>query len=200
MTVRPARGRGLAWPLFILCLALGSWVYWALAEDEEPWLPSSAADGQTAPALEPRDDAGFALPELDELSETVERPLFLASRRPIEAPAPEEPPDQSLGEPPAALRGVMISSAERSVLLQFPNRADAVWVAEGATLAGWTVETVEPNQVTLRQGSETRTLLLKDEASPPRRKQPRRRTEPEDGAAGPAETEGEAQKDGAEEQ
>lgn len=166
MIARSHRGRGVSWPLFLLCLALGSWVYWALAKDEDAGAPAGIAGTEAVTGAEPADGVGFTLPALEDMEETIERPLFVSSRRPIEDVAPVvEAPVETAADAPAALRGVIISESERSALLQVRRQAEAVWVAEGSSVGGWAVTEILADRVTLRRGDETRTLLLKDETS-----------------------------------
>lgn len=183
MTARSARSRGVSWPLFLLCLGLGSWVYWALAESQDAWSPAGMAGAEAALEAEPSGGTSFALPALDDFSETIERPLFIASRRPIEAPAPVVAAPEPVGDAPAALRGVIISESDRSALLQVDKETNTVWVSEGASFGGWEVEQIQADRVTLRRGGETRTLLLKDETSPARPSRKTRRAKSQEAVA-----------------
>ena len=80
------------------------------------------------------------------------------------------------------MRGVIISPAGRSALLQPETRGEPVWVAEGNSYGGWQLAAVEETRVTIRRGGTSRELLLKDEPAPatPKRRRARERERQED--------------------
>lgn len=196
MKARSRSGAGGSWLLALLCLALGSWVSWVLAEGGGPSEPA----GQPRLTVESLHlspvSRDIGPPPLEELTETVERPIFVASRRPAEAAAAiEEMPAEATADVPVSLRGVMIGSARRKALLQMQRVGQPVWAAEGASVGGWQVETILPDSVTLRRGGVASQLRLEDEPAPmrPKRKKRQAKKQPsreqqagKDGQATPA--------------
>jgi len=110
-----------------------------------------------APPLEP-----FQLPPLEQYSEVMARPLFIAARR------PESPPEETAPEPPPAdpertfvLLGVMMTREATTVLLrpEEPN-AKTARIKPGETIGEWRLETVSADRVVLRKGETTQELPL----------------------------------------
>ena len=141
------------------------------ATDDGSRLPELPA----APPLEP-----FQLPPLEQYSEVMARPLFIAARR------PESPPEDTAPEPPPAdpertfvLLGVMMTPETTMVLLQpeEPN-AKPERVRAGGTVGGWRLETVLPDRVVLRKDQATQELKLVRPRTPPGPRPARRPARP----------------------
>ncbi|MGE5506305.1 MAG: hypothetical protein ACM31L_17920 [Actinomycetota bacterium] len=107
-----------------------------------------ARAAETVPAA----PAPFELPPLASFSATVDRPLFVRGRKP--APGARTARVMA-GAPRLALAGVALSGGRRLALLQPDGAKEPVPAAEGAEVAGWTVERVLSDRVELRRGSET---------------------------------------------
>lgn len=158
-------GFGGAWVtrgLLLLCLALAYPVY--LGVTEEPAVvanlgnaePIGIEDGASG-------DTAWEPPLLDDLLETVERPLFSPDRRP--APRSDEGPTvEATSEAPIDLsvKGVVIAERSRSALLQIRQNQRMVRVAEGDKVGGWRIDAITPVGVRISRGDETSDLLLKD--------------------------------------
>ena len=162
MRIGSAKTSRLTWLLLLLCLASGALLYWELvAADSKPAKVASAKP--TSFAIPSSDVAlEFFLPELSDLSETVDRPLFSSSRRPpAESEDLPQPVQQKASKPvTATLRGVIIADDNRSALLQRKKGGQLQWVAEGERMEGWQVIRIEPERVILRAARETDTLEL----------------------------------------
>lgn len=104
---------------------------------------------------------------LDKLRDTVRRPLFEKSRRPVEAPAPlppakteapPPPPPRAADENALSLLGIVASEGRTIALLKRNQTGQNIRVEVGDAVDGWTIEHIEPQRVTLRQG-DTRIAL-----------------------------------------
>lgn len=145
--------------LCLACLGLASIVYLRVA--------GAGGAGDAVPAVAPTfdqddaipDDPGLPVPPREEFAVVVERPLFSPTRRPAEQAtqtaqgAPSEPLDVDL-------LGIIIWHFQRLALVKPRNDAAVMQLAEGGMVSGWTVVTIEPNRVTLRQGDAEQELRL----------------------------------------
>lgn len=118
----------------------------------------SGAQAALPPAAtaQARDPGPETLPPLSALTETVERPLFSASRRPPAAPEPPPvveqaaaPPPQPDPPPPLTLQGVIMGGDKTVALLRRDDTGELVTLAPGDELSGWRVGQVEPARVVL---------------------------------------------------
>jgi hypothetical protein len=167
-------GRGAAFFLLVLCIGLGSLVYWQL--EYPPAFPgdvvamagpdqSAGLDSSAAPPAE------FTLPPLEQFSEIVARPLFSQSRRPPSERADTAP---EIAQPLPVrsafnliLTGVVISAEGRMALLQRPKSPDLIRALLGQEIDGWSVELIEADRVTLRQGEIVEVVTLQDKVAVP---------------------------------
>ena len=157
--------------LIALCLALGYHV-WRTLEAGPIAIGADAAPPPPAAAVVDAPEALTDLPPIESFSETVARPLFMATRRP---PEPEEPEVEA--EPTAGaqrnmfnLLGIVISSDERIALVTRRRGGDFLRLVVGQRVDGWLVVAIEHDSMTLSQGDETEMLKLTDAARPKRRK------------------------------
>jgi hypothetical protein len=104
---------------------------------------------------------------LDQLRDTIERPLFEKSRRPV-APAPVTvvPTPPITAPPPAdlnalSLQGIVLDQGGSAIaLLRRSQTGQSLRVQEGDMVDGWTVVQIEAERVHLVQGSTRITLHL----------------------------------------
>ncbi len=176
--------------LIALCLALGYHV-WRTLEAGPIAIDADAAPTPPAAAVVDTPEALTELPPIDVFSETVARPLFMATRRP---PEPEE--IEVVVEPVAGvernlfnLLGVVISEDERVALVTRRRGGDFLRLVVGQRIDGWLVVTIKPDSMTLSRDDETEVLKLTD-APRPKRKKRRTKKQPE-----PAELEPESEDD-----
>lgn len=151
--------------LALLALAFAALAAW-------PWLSPLAAP-DAAP-----DEASLAAaplseglpPPLASLTETLARPLFTPSRRPVqETPAPALAP-VTLGVAQGAaersfaayrLQGVVITRDQRRILLGAAAGGRPLVLQEGDVHDGWKVEKIEQEQITLVAGERREVLPLR---------------------------------------
>jgi type II secretory pathway component PulC len=120
-----------------------------------------AADAQSPPANET--GRSFALPPLEELRATRERPLFSPSRQPdatpdtaTETPVVEESPDAL----PFELTGVVMGADMSVAILRNRDTQETVHLRQGETVEAWSIEEIAQRHVVLRQDERQVTLEL----------------------------------------
>jgi general secretion pathway protein N len=134
-----------------------------------------AGDAQAAvPVNEPAagpPPALMAAPELTTLTETVERPLFSATRRgPAPPPAVEEaPPVEAVAAPPPALtvQGLILAGNQSIAMLRRDDTGEILTAHPGDDLSGWHVDSIAAGSVTLRGPDGPVELPLFQPPSPP---------------------------------
>ncbi len=173
--------------LIALCLALGYHVWRtleagpiAIDADAAPAPPAAAVDAPEAPT---------ELPPIGDFSETVARPLFMATRRPPEPEEVEVEAEPTVGAQRNLfnLLGIVTSSDERVALVTRRRGGGFLRLVVGQRVDGWLVVAIEPDTMTLSQGDATEVLKLTDATRPKRRKK-RTTQQPE-----PAEPEAESE-------
>jgi hypothetical protein len=185
---KPTESRGrlpLLLGLAIVLAGIYAWDRWAVWSGETaPPRPGAGSAGATGPdkadaltaagpgvepdpGSEPQEAHALASLALNELHDTVRRPLFEKARRPVEppparvtAPQPIIPAAPRGADPNAlTLLGVLMSEGGDAIALLRRNQTGQnVRLQEGNTVDGWTVERIEAARVLLRQG-DTRIAL-----------------------------------------
>jgi general secretion pathway protein N len=150
----------------LLCTGLGGMVALQLTSSL-PLAPEVTAALPAAPLPElPTEPAAFDPPPSSAFGEIAERPLFSESRRPFvpetEAEEPAAPDEQVSIE----LVGTLLTEDGRAALLQ-PAGQVGRWLRTGEKIAGWQIETIERDRITLRLDDETKTLQLRADLVPP---------------------------------
>jgi general secretion pathway protein N len=154
--------------LGLVCLLLGG-VVWLEIEAAPRLLPPDAPPPDPVPAAPPLPAAAaFQPPPIAAFEEVMARPLFAPSRQ----PPPDAPDAPALAAPPAPelgfeLVGVVISPEEALALVRQPGMPDLVRAGIGRTVAGWTVERIEPDRVLFRAGDSVEELVLRDDVPEP---------------------------------
>lgn len=148
--------------LLLLCAGLCYSVY--LGMTAEPTLDAalpSSVESAGGPEEEP---AVWEPPLLEDLAETVERPLFNEDRRPVAVDAATTAEVQGEREEVADLsvKGVVIAGGVRSALLQIRQSQRMVRALEGDRVGGWEIEAITPEGVRIRRAGRVSDLLLKD--------------------------------------
>ncbi|TYL84570.1 hypothetical protein [Bradyrhizobium cytisi] len=115
----------------------------------------------------PRGNPLWSVP-LSALTGTQERPIFSATRRPppraVAAARAEEaqtpPPRPVEAPPPLMLVGAVVGEGDAIAILV--NRTDQkiIRMRQGESLDGWSLASVQPREVTLKQGDRSEVLAL----------------------------------------
>jgi type II secretory pathway component PulC len=111
-----------------------------------------AAGAQSPPPNAP--ERSFALPPLEELKATRERPLFSPSRRPDAEAAVESeagPVEESPDSLPFELTGVVLGTDTAIAILRNRDTQETVQLHRGEALEAWSIEEIAPRHVVLRQ-------------------------------------------------
>jgi hypothetical protein len=126
--------------------------------------PQPAADLPEIPGWE------VPVPPMSKYGEIIERPLFTSDRRP---PPPDEQPVAETQQvtpqtkPDVRLLGIVITEGKRQALLQEGRDDKVVYAEPGVTVQGWTVESIESEQVVLVLGEQREEIDLRTFEVPP---------------------------------
>jgi hypothetical protein len=154
----------------LLCTGLAGIVALELSLPLAPQV-TAALPAAPLPEFAPEPDP-FDPPPRHVFAEIAARPLFSASRRPfLDESEAELPPDESIA---IELVGTLLAERGWAALLQ-PQGQNARWLRAGEKIAGWQVETIDRDQVSLRLDDQAKTLELRADLVPPA--QPPKRTE-----------------------
>jgi hypothetical protein len=146
------------WPLtgllLLACAALGGLL--ALEWRGRSVTGAGAGVGsETAPdaASAPAPSNPYSPPVLASFDAILERPLFIPDRRPVAVPEPEAAPAATPSAPlRARLEGVVRIGATSFALIRDLSRNEAVRLAQGMELNGWTLDRVESGRAVLSRG------------------------------------------------
>jgi general secretion pathway protein N len=149
-----------------------------ILSDDAAGSPAASVDvGAVSPIVRPAQAASKPAPRgnplwsvpLSVLTGTQERPIFSATRRPppraVAAASAEEahappPPKPVEAPPPLMLVGAVVGEGDAIAILV--NRIDqkVVRLRQGESLGGWSLISVQPREVTLKQGDRSEVLAL----------------------------------------
>ena len=143
-----------------LALAAGVASFWPLAGARQPVpvqpLPSVAAD------LAALSGAKAALPSLETLTETRDRPVFIATRRAAQngAKMGTDGNQEGLILGRYRLMGVVITPNRRSVVVKPARGGKTTELRVGSTIDGWVVDEIAPEFMKLKSGGLVETISL----------------------------------------
>lgn len=98
------------------------------------------------------------LPPIDAFGETVSRPLFNVSRRPIVVDAPVPAVKQT--ELKVMLSGIVIGHAQQIAHIRSETDQQTRALSVGDKIDDWQVESILPDRVVLRSGARVETLFM----------------------------------------
>jgi hypothetical protein len=179
--VKPRSSGTLTILLALGCAALVGIIYLELRAPPEQSLPvvPASSDSLAAPAA----PSAFAMPPQETFLAIVERPVFSASRRPAPGSDQGGAGPQALSD--VELIGIVVSGGDRFVLVRPSGASQPQPVHEGEMIAGWSVQAISTDHVTLRRGAEEMDVALDYAAPPPPslRVQPPQHTSGEQGSS-----------------
>jgi hypothetical protein len=150
----------------VLCAGLGGVVALELSSS----LPLAPQVTAALPAAPPPDlapePAAFAPPPSTAFGEISERPLFSTTRRPFVPETKVEELPEADEDVTIDLVGTLLTDDGRAALLQ-PAGQGARWLRTGERIAGWQIEAIERDRITLRLDDEAKTLQLRADLVPP---------------------------------
>ncbi len=153
----------LAWALVnaTLVIAIGGELDWG--ENLHPILP--------APVLHPSAPVKIVLPPDYHLpvrekvyARTLERPLFVPTRRPAPPPPPPPPPTMQKGQ--FQLLGTTITDDFSIAIIKEISSGKVRQVFQGYTINGLQLDLVEPNRIVFSQYGDKEEIRLKIQPSP----------------------------------
>jgi hypothetical protein len=100
---------------------------------------------------------------VDEFRETVQRPLFNSTRRPVERPktAKAEQPAEVGSHLDLRLVGIVkAGNSPARALIREGDQATGKWISEGDTLSGWKVRSVKDRSVVVEADGRAHELTL----------------------------------------
>lgn len=118
-----------------------------------PLAPQPVEHSEPPPALHRMPSA----PAVEPVAEILARPLFSSTRRP---PTATGDANTDTGLDDTRLTGIVIEPGHRLAIFA-PNGAKALMVTEGGTVAGWRVDSITPQEVSLSGPDGTKTLQPK---------------------------------------
>ena len=109
----------------------------------------------------------YAQPALEKFPQTLQRPLFVPTRRPPPPPPPPEPPPKpTMRKGQFQLMGVMVLPETSYVILKDIASGKARRVELGQSINGILVQSVESERVILSQYDEIEAVVMKVDPSP----------------------------------
>jgi hypothetical protein len=131
-------------------------------------IPTARAQPVTIALLPEYALAGGTQPRRD----TVERPVFVPTRRPGPPPVAQEPPKPKIQRGQFVLTGTAVVDKEAIAFLREASTGKSRTVRKGDNVNGLTVASIAPDSVVLAMGDETEPLALKVAAGPRQTIQP----------------------------
>ena len=105
---------------------------------------------------------GETIPPLTAFSELIERPLFMANRRPF-VPPPTAPKGHAPGRESAEqilLSAIVITDEQRLALVYSDRDEKLQQLRQGEVFRGWTLTKLQANGIFLKNGKRTRYVRL----------------------------------------
>lgn len=147
----------LAISLLLAILLLGQWIHYRHVRAEMNRRVTEKVEVRMKPqALEP---AHLRLPELDEYAATVERPLFMETRKPVVADEKAEVPAVEKTPLSLKLNGI-VASAGTQVGLFTDDRGKFKRLHVNGVVGGWTVAEIKADKVVMEQDGIKEELRL----------------------------------------
>ena len=116
-----------------------------------------------APAEEIAPRSGRGAPRVKPIrsfKETLDRPLFHASRRPAPKQAVAAAAAPAPDAPKLKLVGVVIEPEGRSALIRVAGAAGPIEVYVGERIDGWRLEAIQTDRIILKSGKSTETYRI----------------------------------------
>ncbi len=110
----------------------------------------------------------FTAPGIERFSAMIERPLFIQKRRPTDISQPQfsgRLAHRSMQKPTKTsflLSGVVVNGAGAVALIKETQASETLKLSVGATIGGWIVTDIKPEQVWLRAGASVSLLSPRD--------------------------------------
>ena len=151
----------------VLCVVIGQETGWGRHIHKAPPVAKVLAPDEVKLELLTE----YNLPAMDkQYPQTLERPLFVPTRRPAPPipppPPPPPPPKPTMKKGQFQLMGVMILPSSSYVMLRDISNGVTRKIEKGQTINGILLKDVEPERATLTQYDDSEMLLMKIQPSP----------------------------------
>ena len=106
-------------------------------------------------------------PLINTYQDIIDRPLFMEDRQPYISQTPETK-KSNIREPKSrqfSLSAVVITSEKSIAILQYAKSKTLQHIELGETIDGWTLTEIHNQQVVLKKGDNTKTLVLEIKGS-----------------------------------
>ena len=122
--------------------------------------PTATTDESTTATTE--DPTDRTIPPVSAFSEIIERPLFMADRKPFAPPVPAQKRPASTPEmsEQVLLSAVVISDEQRVALVYTDKDNKLQQLRQGEVFKGWTLTELRPSGIFLRKGQRVRYVEL----------------------------------------
>lgn len=153
--------RPLATGLAAVCAVLATLITYLIMSsvDISPIAPGGAVagDGGDASALATRLDAR----PIGEFRETVQRPLFISNRKPVERARAAKSQEAAGSASDLRLVGIVKSGkAPGRALIRTADESNGKWITEGETVNGWRLRSVKDRSVVVESAGRSEELRL----------------------------------------
>jgi hypothetical protein len=138
------------------------WLAWSIDNS----IDGPNADARwSAPSLSLPAEAGATPLSPASHDPILSRPIFYASRRPFEPPAPRETPAQSTSAAPPAdpvfvVDGIVVTTKLRKARIRRPAEPDGQWHEVGGTIDGWAVVAIDNSGVVIEHDGRRLPIAL----------------------------------------
>jgi hypothetical protein len=148
--------------LLVALVGLNAWLIKFAVGEMQPIVPAPAAAAHASTGT-PSTPSVTELEQkpLAAVSEILAHPVFFKTRTPyVPVPPPASAnaratPAVITPDPVLMVTGIVITDRLKKAYLLKQNEAQGIWVTEGETVLGWTVETIYPKGIALKQSNRT---------------------------------------------
>jgi len=134
----------------------------------QPNAAFAATESENTAALPEFGDMNLSPPQMSQLVEMLDRPIFFVDRR-----MPVPPVETAPAPPPTPLRlkleGIAIAGGARVAVLRNLNDNGLLQLAEGESHDGWTLDSISSTSASFSRGEQTTDLPLDPDAGGRRR-------------------------------
>jgi hypothetical protein len=147
--------------LLLALVGLNAWLIKFALGEMQPIVPAPAAARDSTGTLSTPSITQLDQKPLAALSQILAHPVFFKTRTPyLPAPQPVSVsaraiPTVMAPDPVVMVTGIVITDRLKKAYLLKQNEAQGIWVTEGETVLGWTVETISPKGIALKQNNRT---------------------------------------------
>jgi hypothetical protein len=147
--------------LLLALAGMNGWLIKLALGEMQPIVPAPPAARYSSGTLSTPSVTQLEQKPLAALSQILAHPVFFKTRTPyVPAPPPlsanaRANPAVMTPDPLLMVTGIVIKDRLKKAYVLNQNEAQGTWVTEGETVLGWTVETIYPKGIALKQSNRT---------------------------------------------